>query len=266
MTINESETIWAMVQGKPLTELPLDLFIPPDALAVLLETFTGPLDLLLYLIRRDDIDILDIPIVAITQQYMQYIAYMEKRCLNIAADYLVMAAMLAEIKSRLLLPSLKADDSEEENEDPRMLLVRKLQAYEQFKEAAISLDGLPRCERDHFRVAIRCDGLKIPMQHPDVALQSVVEAIRSLLVKAGQTINHQVIKDVFSVKEKMAEVLSKLAGKKRYSFAQLCQPEEGLAGLVVTFIALLELVKQSLIKLIQASSFSPFYVQAVQDD
>ncbi|KTD00750.1 segregation and condensation protein A [Fluoribacter gormanii] len=251
----------AIIDGKELTELPDDLFIPPDALEVLLDSFSGPLDLLLYLIRKQNIDILDIPIVSITKQYLHYIQLMECRRLELAADYLLMAAMLAEIKSRLLLPAPPASDDEEE-EDPRMSLVRKLQAYEQIKLAAELLDALPRQEREHFLVQIAPSELERVIVHPDVHLEDLIEAMKSLLQREEQTSHHQISREVLSVRERMSHVLSLLQEHNVLEFSQLFSIEEGRIGLVVSLLAILELARQSLVVITQNEAFSPIHLQA----
>ncbi|WP_454783816.1 segregation and condensation protein A [Legionella sp. WA2024007413] len=251
----------AIIDGKELTELPDDLFIPPDALEVLLDSFSGPLDLLLYLIRKQNIDILDIPIVSITKQYLHYIQLMECRRLELAADYLLMAAMLAEIKSRLLLPA-PPTSGEEEEEDPRMSLVRKLQAYEQIKVAAELLDALPRQERDHFQIQIVPSELERIIVHPDVQLEDLITAMKSLLQREEQTSHHQVSREVLSVRERMSHVLALLQEHNVLEFSQLFSIEEGRIGLVVSLLAILELARQSLIVITQNEAFSSIHLQA----
>lgn len=251
----------AIVDGKELTQVPDDLFIPPDALEVLLDSFSGPLDLLLYLIRKQNIDILNIPMVSITRQYLQYIQLMECRRLELAADYLLMAAMLAEIKSRLLLPV--APNSEEENEeDPRMTLVRKLQAYEQIKEASQLLDALPRKERDNFIIQVSPDEIEAIIVHPDVELEDLIEAMRGLLQREERFTNHQIAREAMSVRERMSMVLHKLQQHKVLEFTQLFTLEEGRMGLVVSLLAILELARQSLLVITQNQAFSPIHLQA----
>ncbi|MFC3907689.1 segregation and condensation protein A [Legionella dresdenensis] len=256
--------VLALVDGKPFTEVPADLFIPPDALRVLLDSFTGPLDLLLYLIRRQNIDILDIPIARITNQYMQYINLMEEHQLELAADYLVMAAMLAEIKSRLLLP-VPAGADDEEMEDPRLALVKKLQLYEQFKQAAIAIDELPRCEREIYRGAIAADGLQMIIMHPDVNLDELTQAMMELIERQGHEVHHQISREPLSVRERMALVLERLQQDKTVMFNQLLQEDEGRMGLAVTLLAILELARQSLVLITQTAAFSPIHLQAVQN-
>ncbi|MCL9684268.1 segregation and condensation protein A [Legionella maioricensis] len=253
--------IRAIVDGKELTQVPDDLFIPPDALEVLLDSFSGPLDLLLYLIRKQNIDILNIPIVSITKQYLQYIQLMECRRLELAADYLLMAAMLAEIKSRLLLP-VSATSEDEEDEDPRMTLVRRLQAYEQIKHAAELLDGLPRKERDTFLIQVMPDELETIKIHPEVELAELIEAMKSLLQREEHLTHHQVAKEIMSVRERMSQVLLQLQQHKVLEFNQLFTLEEGRMGLVVSLLAILELARQSLLIITQAQAFSPIHLQA----
>jgi len=253
--------IRAVVDGVVLTEVPDDLFIPPDALEVLLDSFSGPLDLLLYLIRKQNIDILDIPMVSITKQYLQYISLMECRKLELAADYLLMAAMLAEIKSRLLLPV--APGSEDvEDEDPRMTLVRRLQAYEQMKQASELLDSLPRKERDTFLIQVMPGELETIKVHPDVELVDLIEAMKSLLQREVHLTNHQVARELMSVRERMSQVLLQLQQHKVVEFTQLFTFEEGRMGLVVSLLAILELARQSLLVISQNQAFSPIYLQA----
>lgn len=255
--------VLAIVSGQAVTETPADLFIPPDALRVLLESFSGPLDLLLYLIRRQNIDILDIPVAHITRQYMQYIQVMEENRHELAADYLVMAAMLAEIKSRLLLPVSREQDKESD-EDPRMVLVRKLQIYEQFKQAAETLDTLPRCERDLFRIVLEAQGLQTIIRPPDVALQALSDVMCDILTRQGHEVNHQITREPLSVRERMGIILERLQSGETVTMTALLQIEEGRMGLAVTFLAILELARQSLLLLTQTSPYAPVYLQAIQ--
>lgn len=253
--------IKAVVAGKELTELPDDLYIPPDALEVLLDSFSGPLDLLLYLIRKQNIDILDIPIMSITKQYLHYIQLMECRRLELAADYLLMAAMLAEIKSRLLLPAPpKGDD--EEDEDPRMALVRRLQAYEQIKCAAELLNALPRQERDHFLIQVVPTELERIIVHPEVKLDDLVEAMIALMKREEQVSHHQISREALSVRERMSSVLLKLQEYHVLEFKQLFTLDEGRMGLIVSLLAILELSRQSLIVITQNEAFASILLQA----
>lgn len=254
--------VLALIAGQPFTETPADLFIPPDALEVLLDSFSGPLDLLLYLIRRQNIDILDIPIAHITQQYMHYIELMEAHRLELAADYLVMAAMLAEIKSRMLLPPSPSLEEGVE-EDPRMELIRKLQAYEEIKNAALLLDELPRCDRDLFRFAITCENLKPAIFHPEVDLASLSEAMRELLKRQSHLVHHQIARETLSVRERMTTVLERLSQNKTIAFSQLFKPAEGRLGIAVSLLAILELARQSLLQIVQVDAYSTIYLQAL---
>lgn len=264
MEQQDCQPVLAVISGKPLTEAPADLFIPPDALEILLDSFTGPLDLLLYLIRRQNFDILNIPVVLITRQYMEYIHLMEQRRLELAADYLVMAAMLAEIKSRLLLPQYK--DEEIIEDDPRLVLVKKLQQYEQFKQAAIALDELPRCDRNNFRMVLEAQGVEVIINHPDVSLLSLVDLMAALLKRQGHQLHHQITKEPLSVRERMLMVLEKLNHTKTLPFPQLLLAKEGRPGLVVTFLALLELARQSLLYVNQMTPYAPLYIQAITNE
>ncbi len=248
------------VRGQPLTDLPQDLYIPPDALEVFLEAFEGPLDLLLYLIRRQNLDILDIPIAEITRQYMQYVELMKDIKLELAAEYLVMAAMLAEIKSRMLLP--RPAGAVEDEEDPRAELVRRLQEYERFKTAAEQLDGLPRVARDVFPASAAAPERKVVQLQPEVSLKELLAALAEVMSRAALFTHHQVRREALSVRERMSEVLARLDSEKFTEFVELFAPEEGRLGVVVTFLAVLELVKESLVKLVQAEPFAPVYIKA----
>lgn len=257
----QASPVLAVVAGQPLTELPTDLFIPPDALEVLLDSFTGPLDLLLYLIRQQNFDILDIPMAKITQQYMQYIELLEARRMELAADYLVMAALLIEIKSRLLLPpsGLISDQIEE---DPRMELVRRIQAYEQFKQMALLMDTLPRFDRDVFQVQASTDHLSLIKPQPDVDLEMLVVIMEGLLQRQQNMSRHEITRERLSVRERMTIILHRIQQEKLLEFRQLLSPDEGRMGLVVTLLAALELAKQSLVIVTQAAAFSPIHLRA----
>lgn len=252
-------TFLAVVGGKPLTEMPADLFIPPDALEILLDSFTGPLDLLLYLIRQQNINILDIPMALITQQYMQYIALLEECRLELAADYLVMAALLAEIKSKLLLP-VSASPTDEIEEDPRMELVRRLQAYEQLKQAALLIDLLPRLERDVFQVGLATDNEMMVKAHPEVELSMLTAAMVNLMKREHQFGHHQISRERLSVQERMVTILNRLQQEKLITFSSLLSSEEGRGGVVVTLLAILELAKQTMITLTQTSVCAVIYL------
>lgn len=261
----EEETVYAMVGGQALTALPVDLFIPPDALEILLDSFSGPLDLLLYLIKKQNIDILDIPIVSITNQYLHYIQLMENQRLELAADYLVMAAMLAEIKSRLLLP-VRQEGDEVSEEDPRMALVRKLQAYEQMKQAAQLLDALPRCERNFFRVTIHVPYYEQVKVFPDVDLKQLPAMMRQLSVRQGHHVHHQISRELLSVRERMSLVLERLHQQNTLTLSQLFTAAEGRMGLAVSFLAILELARQSLLLINQADNYMPVYIRMAEQD
>jgi len=257
MSDTDAEVL-ARVHGEPLTRLPQNLYIPPDALEVFLETFEGPLDLLLYLIKRQNLDILDIPISDVTRQYMAYIAVMQAR-LDLAAEYLVMAAMLAEIKSRLLLPRPATGDEDED--DPRAELVRRLQEYECFKQAAGRLDDLPRLERDiHLpRVAAPPRGTR---QHPPtVDLDELLAALRGVLARSQLHEHHQIQGETLSVRERMSQILERLEPVHFSPFESLFAPEEGRLGVAVTLLAVLELVREALLDLVQAEPFAPIHVR-----
>jgi len=250
---------FALVLGAPLLTLPQDLYIPPDALEVFLDAFEGPLDLLLYLIKRQNLDILDIPIADITDQYIVYVELMKGLRLELAAEYLVMAAMLAEIKSRMLLP--RPNDNGEDEEDPRAELIRRLQEYERFKRAAQDLDTLPRLERDLF-----CVHAEIPPGHlrripPEVELREVLVALRGLLARADLFTSHRVEKESLSLRERMSLVLERVRVGCFVRFTDLFDVTEGRAGVVVTFLALLELIKAATLELVQAEPFAPIHVR-----
>ena len=255
---SQSEMPFALVQGEPLTVIPQDLYIPPDALQVFLEAFEGPLDLLLYLIKRQNIDILNIPIAAITRQYMEYIQLMDELELELAAEYLVMASMLAEIKSRMLLPRPVSDDDED---DPRAELVRRLQEYEQFKKAAADLDELDRLEREIHLTSIDIPQLDIVVPQPEVELHELMAAFRDVVNRAEQFASHHVEREPLSVRERMLMVLERLHADEFTSFTDFFDPSEGRMGVVVSFIAILELLKESLIEIVQSRPYAPIYVK-----
>ncbi len=256
---NQSELPFALVQGEPLTVIPQDLYIPPDALLVFLEAFEGPLDLLLYLIKRQNIDILNIPIAAVTRQYMEYIHLMEHLELELAAEYLVMASMLAEIKSRMLLPRPVAEDDEE---DPRAELVRRLQEYEQFKKAAEDIDALDRLEREIFLTSVEVPKFEIDIPEPEVSIQDLLAAFRDVVNRAEQFVSHHVDREPLSVRERMVKVLDRISADDFTSFVDFFDVSEGRMGVVVSFLAILELLKESLIELVQREPYAPIYVKA----
>lgn len=254
------EMPFAVVLGEPLTELPRDLYIPPQAMEVFLDAFEGPLDLLLYLIRRQNLDILDIPIAEITRQYVEYIELMKELHLELAGEYLLMAAVLAEIKSRMLLP--RQQNEEEEEEDPRAELVRRLQEYERFKKAAEDLNSLPRLERDVFPVSAEVPERKVVAKLPDVTLKELLLAFHDVLKRAEMFSNLRVQREPLSVRQRMSEILVRVKAGVFTEFSQLFDPEEGRMGVAVTFIALLELLRESLIEVVQAEAFAPLHVRA----
>nr|WP_232305545.1 ScpA family protein [Gilvimarinus polysaccharolyticus] len=257
---NQTEMPFAMVQGKAYTELPKDLYIPPDALEVFLEAFEGPLDLLLYLIRRQNLDILEIDVSEITSQYMAYVDLMDADHFELAAEYLVMAAMLAEIKSRMLLP--RSVIEEEEGEDPRASLIRRLQEYERFKTAAQDIDELPRVGRDVFVANAEPPDRKLTRPDPEVELQELLLALSEVLRRADMFESHHVEKERLSTRERMTQVMERLAGQKFMPFVSLFTVEEGRLGVVVTFLAIMELIKESLVEIVQSESFGPIHVKA----
>ncbi|MDT8384845.1 MAG: ScpA family protein [Gammaproteobacteria bacterium] len=254
----QGEMPFAMVLGEAMTTMPKDLYIPPEALEIILEAFEGPLDLLLYLIRRQNLDVLNIPIAEITRQYMEYVEVMKALNLELAADYLVMAAMLAEIKSRMLLPRPVEVDNEE---DPRAELVRRLQEYERFKQAAEDIDQLPRMNREVFQVSVKTPDLKLIKPEPEVDMRELLSAFKDVLLRVERNTHHQVTMEALSVRERMSEVLGKLGSDKFTEFSTLFTVEEGRLGLVVTFLAILELIKESLIELIQTEAYEPIHLK-----
>ncbi|SCZ49288.1 segregation and condensation protein A [Thiohalomonas denitrificans] len=257
----QEEMPFAIVLGSPLTEMPKDLYIPPQALEVFLEAFEGPLDLLLYLIKRQNLDVLDVPIAQITTQYMKYVELMKELQLELAAEYLVMAAMLAEIKSRMLLPRPVA--SEEEDDDPRAELVRRLQEYERFKQAAEEIDELPRVGREVFPAHIEGPDRAVEKPRPDLDLRELLAALSEVVRRAEMFAHHHVQRETLSVRERMSQVLETLSAEHFTEFTTLFPLEEGRRGVVVTFMAVLELVKQSLIELIQTETFGRIHVKAI---
>ncbi len=250
----------ARVSGQPVVDLPNDLYIPPDALAVFLEAFEGPLDLLLYLIRRQNMDILNIDVSEITRQYMDYISAVEAMRFELAAEYLVMAATLAEIKSRMLLPRQETEDEEEI--DPRAELIRRLQQYERYKQAAEDIDALPRQDRDSFSAAAALPKLPSSQTHPDVELREMLLALQGVLARADLFTSHHVEKERLSTRERMSAILARLTDDQFVTFESLFTPEEGRLGVVVSFLATLELVKEQLIEVVQGEVLGPIHVRA----
>src|SRR5579862_6069068 len=255
------EMPFAVVNGEPVTELPRDLYIPPQALEVFLEAFEGPLDLLLYLIRRQNLDILDIPLAEITRQYMKYIELMQDLQLELAGEYMVMAATLAEIKSRMLLPR-PASQGDGSDEDPRAELVRRLQEYERFKRAAESIDTLPRLERDVWAASAELKDRKVVRLLPQVTLQEMLLAFKEVVVRSEMFAHHHIQRERLSVRERMGDILSALEESSFVEFIRLFRPEEGRMGITVTFVAILELVREGLIDIVQAEPFAPLHVRA----
>ncbi len=257
----EQLELLATVDGEPFTQLPDDLFIPPEALKVFLETFEGPLDLLLYLIRRHNLDILTINVAEVTRQYIGYLDLMQDLQIELAAEYLVMAALLAEIKSRSLLPR-NAEVDEEDEGDPRAELIRRLLEYERFKTAAERLDALPRQERDIFPVDPALPKLESRVVYPDVDLQEVLLAFARLMKRTDMLAHHQVSREPLSTRERMSQVLEHLSKAENYlTFDALFDLSEGRQGQVVTFMALLELVKEQLVELVQTQLFAMIHVR-----
>jgi segregation and condensation protein A len=248
----------ARLYGEPLLEIPRDLYIPPDALEIILEAFEGPLDLLLYLIRRENLDILDIPMAPLTRQYLEYVEAMRATNLELAAEYLVMAATLMEIKSRLLLPRPPAAEAAEE--DPRAELVRRLLEYERIKKAAQQLDQLPQLGRDVLAVSVWVERV-VGEQLPGVEAQDLAEAWRALLHRARLSRHHRVSREELSVREHMSGILRRLQERRVLEFGELFDPARGVAVLVVTLLAVLELARESLLELTQSESFAPIYVK-----
>jgi segregation and condensation protein A len=256
----QQELPLVLVYGEAMTEMPVDLYIPPDALEVFLEAFEGPLDLLLYLIRKQNVDILDIPVAEITRQYMGYVELMKTVRLELAAEYLVMAAMLAEIKSRMLLP--RSVDIEEEEGDPRAELIRRLQEYERFKAAAEGIDGLSRVGREIIVPRLDAPQAKVRKLLPEVSLEELLLSMAEVLRRGDLFESHQVSREALSTRERMSDVLERLKGGGFVPFVELFTAEEGKLGVVVTFMAILELVKESLIELVQNEPFAPIHVRA----
>lgn len=258
----QGEMPFAIVEGEPVTVMPRDLYIPPQALEVFLETFEGPLDLLLYLIRRQNIDVLDIPIADVTRQYMEYIQLMQELDLELAGEYLLMAAMLAEIKSRMLLPRSQADGQEEE--DPRAELVRRLQEYERFKRAAEDIDRLPRVDRDLYQATAELTHRHVLRLLPEITLQEMLVAFKDVVQRASTFAHLHVQRETLSVRERMSDVLSMLGSSGLVEFIRLFRPEEGRLGVCVTFAALLELLREGLIEIVQAEIYAPLHVRRAE--
>lgn len=261
---------FARVNGAPFIQLPDDLYIPPDALEVFLELFEGPLDLLLYLIRRQNLDIVNIPIAEITHQYITYIQVMDNLKMELAAEYLVMAAWLAEIKSRMLLP--RPPEAEDEEEDPRATLIRRLQEYEIIKEAAEEIDLMPRFERDIFAAIVDASTINVEKQYPEIQLKEILLAFKDVLKRVEQLSHHHISKEPLSVRERMSAILENLKGQNSLLFSQLFLRKEGRQGAVVSFLAILELCKERLIDIFQPEPYAELRVRtatstgAAEDD
>ena len=258
----QGEMPFAVIEGRPMTQMPLDLYIPPDALEVILEAFEGPLDLLLYLIRRQNIDILDIKVAEITKQYMDYIELMQEMQFELAAEYLVMAAVLAEIRSRMLLP--RQEEAEDDEDDPRAELIRKLQEYERFKEAAMNLDELERLNRNFWVAVADAPKMEKTRPLPDVQLQDLLVELSRVLKRAENFSSHQISLEPLSTRERMSQILDKVSvsGEQFVAFGDLFNVEEGRSGVIVTFIAVMELIKESLLDLVQSEAFAPIHVKS----
>lgn len=256
----QGEMPFAVVQGEAVTEIPQDLYIPPDALEVFLEAFEGPLDLLLYLIKRQNIDILEINVANITQQYMQYVSMMDSMQFELAAEYLLMAAMLAEIKSRMLLP--RSNELEDDEEDPRAQLIRRLQEYERFKKAAEDIDNMPRLGREIFEASAAPPDVKKERPEPVVEMKELLLALGEVFRRADMFESHQVHREKLSTRERMSQVLTMLSSNAFTPFVALFTVEEGRLGVVVTFLAVMELIKESLVEIVQTEPFGPIHVKA----
>ncbi|GHD08181.1 segregation and condensation protein A [Halioglobus japonicus] len=256
----QGEMPFAVVMGQAVTELPKDLYIPPQALEVFLEAFEGPLDLLLYLIKRQNLDILDIDVSKITEQYMHYVDLMDAMQFELAAEYLLMAAMLAEIKSRMLLP--RSTDVDEDEEDPRAQLIRRLQEYERFKKAAEDIEEMPRMERDTWVGSANPPDINRVRPDPDVDMRELLVALSEVLRRADMYESHHIQREALSTRERMSDVLEQLAGQQFVPFVALFTAEEGRLGVVVTFLAVMELIKESLVEIVQTDSFGPIHVKA----
>lgn len=257
---SQKEMPFAMVHGEPLSEIPTDLYIPPEALKVFLEAFEGPLDFLLYLIKRQNLDIVNIPIAQITEQYMRYIDLMEDLQLDLAGEYLLMAAMLAEIKSRMLLP--RPIEEGDDEDDPRAELVRRLQEYERYKQAAEDINSLPRYEREIFGTIVEFPDRKSSQQEPDVSMDSLLRVFAEVLARADMYTHHRIQREALSVRERMTMILDKINAEDFIDFKELFAVEEGRGGVIVALLAVLELLKESLIEMVQNEINGSIYVRA----
>lgn len=259
-TLEQQELPLAFIAGEAITEVPKDLYIPPDALEIFLEAFEGPLDLLLYLIKRQNIDILEINVAEITDQYMTYVELMEASQFELAAEYLVMAAMLAEIKSRILLPRHEEEGTEED--DPRMELIRRLQEYERYKEAAQKINDLPRMDRNYYLAKAMLPVIERVTPDPDVDLQDMLISLARVLRRADMFEHHHIQLETLSTREKMSEILIRISEHKFVPLVSLLVKEEGRLGIVVTFLAVMELMKDSLIEIVQTDPFGPIHLKS----
>ena len=259
-TSEQQELPLAFIAGEAITEVPKDLYIPPDALEIFLEAFEGPLDLLLYLIKRQNIDILEINVAEITDQYMTYVELMEASQFELAAEYLVMAAMLAEIKSRILLPRHEEEGTEED--DPRMELIRRLQEYERYKEAAQKINDLPRMDRNYYLAKAMLPVIERVTPDPDVDLQDMLISLARVLRRADMFEHHHIQLETLSTREKMSEILIRISEHKFVPLVSLLVKEEGRLGIVVTFLAVMELMKDSLIEIVQTDPFGPIHLKS----
>lgn len=256
----QGEMPFAVVMGQAITELPKDLYIPPQALEVFLEAFEGPLDLLLYLIKRQNLDILEIDVSRITDQYMQYVELMDAMQFELAGEYLLMAAMLAEIKSRMLLP--RSEELEDDEEDPRAQLIRRLQEYERFKKAAEDIEEMPRVERDTWIGSAKPPELERTHPEPDVEMRELLLALGEVLRRADMFESHHIQREALSTRERMSQVLERLDSGQFVPFVSLFTAAEGRLGVVVTFLAIMELIKESLVEIVQSENFGPIHVKA----
>lgn len=256
----QEELPFAFVAGQAYTDMPKDLYIPPDALEVFLEAFEGPLDLLLYLIKRQNIDILEINVADITDQYIAYVELMEASQFELAAEYLVMAAMLAEIKSRILLP--RSGEDEEDEEDPRAQLIRRLQEYERYREVAERVDELPRLYRDLFQGSAQSPELERTLPRPELDLQEVMLAFADVLRRGDLNESHHIQRESLSTRERMSQILLRISSEHFTPMISLLMKDEGKLGVVITFLAIMELIKESLVELAQSEPFGPIHIKA----
>ncbi len=255
----QGEMPFAVVMGQAMTELPKDLYIPPQALEVFLEAFEGPLDLLLYLIRRQNLDILDVDVSEITSQYMRYVDLMDAMQFELAGEYLLMAAVLAEIKSRMLLP--RSSEIEEDEEDPRARLIRRLQEYERFKKAAADIDEMPRLGRDTWVGSGNPPDLNRTRPEPEVDMRELLMSLSEVMRRADMFESHRIQREALSTRERMSQVLEALSGKQFVPFVSLFTAQEGRLGVVVTFLAVMELLKESLVEIVQTENFGPIHIK-----